>query len=270
MELSSILVINLLIGVFAGVLAGMFGIGGGVVIVPALILFAGFSITQANGTSLAALLLPVAIFAVISYYRAGYINIRISLLIACGLFLGVYFGSEIALTIPTNFLKLFYSIFLLYVSYSFFNPKEFWKKHILRQNIISESPPKEISDSKYPIYIYLIIGIFAGILSGMFGIGGGLIIVPVLMSLLKFDTKKAIGTSLGALLLPVGLPGVLVYYNAGDLNLGYAIPVAIGLLIGAIFGAKITISLPSIIVKRVYSLFLIIMSLSFIWNSFGN
>jgi hypothetical protein len=261
--MDNVFIINLVIGAIAGILAGMFGIGGGVVIVPALILLSGFTLVQANGTSLAALLLPVGVLAVISYYREGLINIRISLYVACGLALGVIAGSYIALHIPVNILRIFYGIFLIYVCWSFTKPLAIWKKYI-RKEIAVEAVRPEKSHKDYKFYFFPAIGILAGILSGMFGIGGGLVIVPVLIAFLHFDTKKAIGTSLGALLLPVTFPGVMMYYQAGHLELGYALPVAIGLVVGAFFGAKITIGLSSAIVKRIYSIFLFIMALNFI------
>lgn len=265
--MSDVFLINLAIGAVAGVLAGMFGIGGGAVIVPALIIFSNFTLKQANGTSLAALLLPVGILAVIEYYRAGLINIKVSALVACGLLTGVIFGSMIALDLPTQILKICYGVFLLYVSYSFMNPKKMFIKYILRRDIPDIEKPKIEKKDKTPFYWLLLVGVIAGVLSGLFGIGGGLVIVPFLMKVLKFSTKKAAGTSLGALMLPVGLPGVLLYYNAGQLNIGSAIPVALGLLVGAIFGAKLTIAMPSTVVKRVYAIFLLIMSINFFWGS---
>jgi uncharacterized membrane protein YfcA len=265
--MSEVFLINLAIGIVAGVLAGMFGIGGGAVIVPALIIFSNFTLKQANGTSLAALLLPVGILAVIEYYRAGLINIRVSALVSCGLLIGVIFGSMIALDLPTQILKICYGIFLLYVSYSFMNPREMWYKLILRKDLPDNGKPDKNIRTNVPLYWFLIVGTIAGVLAGLFGIGGGLVIVPFLIKFLNFSTKKAAGTSLGALMLPVGLPGVLLYYNAGQLDIGYAIPVALGLLIGAIFGAKITIAMPSTVVKRVYAVFLLIMSINFFWGS---
>ncbi len=257
------LIINLLIGLIAGVMAGMFGIGGGVVIVPALILLSGFSIVTANGTSLAALLLPVGILAVISYYKAGLIDIKVSGLVAFGLIIGVIIGSHIALNIPLTSLKFIYGLFLLYVSWNFMKPVELWRKYIRKEEIKPEEK-KEISHTDYKLYFFPLVGVVAGVLSGLFGIGGGLVIVPVLIAFLGMDTKRAVGTSLGALLLPVTLPGVLIYYNAGQLNVSYAVMVASGLVLGALIGAKITISLPSLTVKRIYSLFLLFMGLNFI------
>ena len=258
--------INLIIGILAGILAGLFGIGGGVVIVPALIFLSGFTLIQANGTSLVVLLLPVGILAVISYYREKLIDIKASGYLAIGLFLGVAFGSLIAINLPTNLLKTFYGIFLLYVSWNFMKPVELFQRKILKIEpkpvIINEKPVKK----NLPYIFLIIVGIFAGVLSGMFGIGGGLVIVPILIGFLKFDTKKAVGTSLGALLLPVGLPGVIIYRQAEHINYMYALPVAIGVLIGALIGARISISLSSKLVKRIYSVFLLIMGIYFIFR----
>ena len=97
-------VVLLVIGLVAGIMAGMFGIGGGIVMVPALITIMGFSIVQANGTSLAALMLPVGIFAVITYYKNNLINIKVASFFAFGLFIGVYFGAKLALNVPINLL----------------------------------------------------------------------------------------------------------------------------------------------------------------------
>ena len=108
------------------------------------------------------------------------------------------------------------------------------------------------------------VGLVAGVASGMFGIGGGAVIVPALVVLLKFDQKLAVGTSLGALLGPVGVPAVLNFSNEGVLNLEIGLLVAVGLLFGAIFGARIALGLPSKTIKRMYGVFLLLVALRFI------
>ena len=90
----------------------------------------------------------------------------------------------------------------------------------------------------------------------MFGIGGGLIIVPALIYLLKFRALEAIGTSLAALVPPAGLLGALEYYRNGYVNARYALLIATGLLVGAYFGAKIMMPLPPGVVRRIYAVFL--------------
>jgi hypothetical protein len=106
----------------------------------------------------------------------------------------------------------------------------------------------------------LCLGLVAGILSGLFGIGGGLVIVPALVLIFGFDQKTATGTSLFALLLPVGLLGVIDYYQRGQANLKFGLLIAPGLLIGALIGAKITRGFSDLTLKRIYAGFLVIVA----------
>ncbi|HEX6575438.1 MAG TPA: sulfite exporter TauE/SafE family protein [Gemmatimonadaceae bacterium] len=104
------------VGLLAGVLSGLFGIGGGVVIVPSLIILAGFVPIKATGTSLGALLLPVGALGAIEYYRKGNLDIRASLLIALGLFLGAWVGAKIAMHLTPVQLKRAFAIFLVVIA----------------------------------------------------------------------------------------------------------------------------------------------------------
>ncbi len=103
----------------------------------------------------------------------------------------------------------------------------------------------------------LALGFVAGILSGMFGIGGGLVIVPALVLFFGISQKAATGTSMFALLWPVGLLGVFAYYRAGQLSIFHGAWIAVGLFLGAYLGAQLTLSLPTVAVKRLYALFLV-------------
>ena len=104
------------IGLLAGVLSGLFGIGGGVVIVPALIMLAGFAPIKATGTSLGALLLPVGALGAFEYYRKGNLDIRAALLVALGLFLGAWVGAKIAQQFTPVQLKRAFAVFLVLVA----------------------------------------------------------------------------------------------------------------------------------------------------------
>ena len=109
----------------------------------------------------------------------------------------------------------------------------------------------------------LIIGLVAGISSGLFGIGGGVIIVPLLLYLFNFTQQTATATSLVALLLPVGILGVWNYYRAGamqidNIKLGFVI--ACGMFIGTMLGSKIAIGLQSVTLTRLFSVFLVIVA----------
>lgn len=103
------------IGIGAGILSGLFGIGGGLVIVPALMLFAGFSQLSANGTSLAVLMVPVGLAAVINYYNNGNVNIRAALIIAASFFIAAAFSSYFVQKINPFFLRIAFGMVMITV-----------------------------------------------------------------------------------------------------------------------------------------------------------
>jgi len=105
--------------------------------------------------------------------------------------------------------------------------------------------------------LFLAIGLAAGVLSGLFGIGGGLVIIPALVLLMHMDQHTAQGTSLGALLLPVGLLGFLSYYRHGHVHLMGALFIALGLFLGAWVGGVIANALPVRTLSRLFALFLL-------------
>jgi uncharacterized protein len=113
----------------------------------------------------------------------------------------------------------------------------------------------------------LVLGGMAGIFSGMFGIGGGLVIVPTLIVVFELDPKTAVGTSLFALLLPTGLLGVLEYWRRGEMRLVPGILIALGLFCGAYLGARLTGVMSAASMKRVYAAFLIVVAIYFFWSS---
>lgn len=115
LTITSVLLL-ILIGVLAGVMSGFVGIGGGLVIVPGLVYLLGFTQMQAQGTSLAVLLLPVGILAVWNYHKAGTIDISAALLIACAFVIGGYIGSKYALKLPEYKVKFVFGLFMLYVA----------------------------------------------------------------------------------------------------------------------------------------------------------
>jgi uncharacterized protein len=103
-----------------------------------------------------------------------------------------------------------------------------------------------------------LIGLAGGVLSGLFGIGGGLVIVPALIVLLGMTAKQAAGTSLAALLLPVGIFGALEYWRAGQVDVRVAAILALGLLIGAFIGARVAIGLPNELIQRAFGVLLVL------------
>jgi uncharacterized protein len=113
----------ILIGILGGISGGLFGIGGGIVLVPAMILLLGFSQHKAQGTSLLALLLPVGIFGVIEYNKAGNVDLRNGLFIALGFLGGNYLGSKVSLAMDELLLRRCFAGFLVLVAIQLFLKK---------------------------------------------------------------------------------------------------------------------------------------------------
>jgi len=115
------------------------------------------------------------------------------------------------------------------------------------------------------ILIIIVIGIAAGILSGLVGVGGGIIIVPALVYFVGFSQKTAQGTSLGLILLPVGILGVLQYYKQGHIDLKVVWILAAGFLIGGFLGSKIALNLSQETVKKIFATLMIVIAIKMLF-----
>lgn len=113
----------------------------------------------------------------------------------------------------------------------------------------------------FDILIYSLIGIFAGILSGLFGIGGGIIIIPSLVFFMGFTQLKAQGTSLIAMLPPVGILAFIQYYKKGNTNILAGIVICIAMLISAKFGGQLANMLPMSVMKKAFGVFIILVGI---------
>ena len=109
--------------------------------------------------------------------------------------------------------------------------------------------------------LFIAIGLGAGVLAGMFGIGGGIVIGPALILLARFQPQMATGTSLGALLLPVGALGAWEYYRRDDLNIVASAWIALGLFLGAWVVARIAQSLSGPQLQKAFAVFLVIIAI---------
>lgn len=112
MELGTLLIL-IAIGLVAGIFSGIVGLGGGIIIIPALIYILGLSQKEAQGTSLALMLPPIGLLAAINYYKAGAINLKFALVIALAFLIGGYLGSKVALSLTDQTLKKIFAFALL-------------------------------------------------------------------------------------------------------------------------------------------------------------
>jgi hypothetical protein len=115
------------------------------------------------------------------------------------------------------------------------------------------------------IFLYLLLGLVAGILSGLIGIGGGILIVPVLVLLFSFSQHQAQGTSLAVLLLPIGLLAVWTYYKAGHVNIQAGALIAAGFFIGGLIGAKIAVGISDELLNKIFGVALLLIAIKMIF-----
>jgi uncharacterized membrane protein YfcA len=109
--------------------------------------------------------------------------------------------------------------------------------------------------------LLMLLGVLGGVVSGLFGVGGAIVIVPGLVLIAKMSQHTAHGTSLAALAIPLGIVvGALQYYKRGQVNLPVAAVVAVGLVIGAYFGARLAGTVSDVMLRRVFGAFLLLVS----------
>jgi uncharacterized membrane protein YfcA len=113
----------------------------------------------------------------------------------------------------------------------------------------------------------LILGLAAGVLSSMVGIGGGIVIVPVLVFVFAVDQKLAQGTSLAMLLPPIGLLAVVNYYKAGYVDFKVAAILILSFIVGSYFGSKVALNLEETTLKRIFGVFLLLLAIRYLFYS---
>lgn len=217
-----------LLGALTGLLSGLFGIGGDVVLVPMLTIFLGFQQRLAAGTSVAAIL-PAAIVGGIGYAVQGNVDWMAAVLLAVGIVIGAQIGSYLLAKVPTGFLRWMFMVFLLGVVVSL------W--------FVVPQREAEIEMTLFLGAGLVALGLVTGVLSGLLGVGGGVIVVPALMFFFGSNDLVAKGTSL-IMLIPGSISGTLGNFKRRNVDLRSAIilGVAASLLspLGSVFATKIT------------------------------
>ena len=115
------------------------------------------------------------------------------------------------------------------------------------------------------IILYIIVGLTAGILSGLLGIGGGIILVPALVYLFGLTQHQAQGTTLALMVPPIGLLAALKYYQQGNVKLTIAVFICLGFFIGGLFGASFASKINDVILKRIFGLVMLVVSIKMIF-----
>ena len=117
------------------------------------------------------------------------------------------------------------------------------------------------------ILILLAVGLGSGILSGLFGVGGGILIVPSLVFFLGLTQHQAQGTSIGLMLLPIGILAAYNYHQTGNLNIKYGLIIAAAFVVGGYLGSKLSLGLDEVLVKRLFGFLMLVVALKYIFFS---
>lgn len=235
----------LLLGFVVGFSSAALGIGGGITMVPVLTLLYKLDIKKAVGISLVTIV-PVALFGAVTYFilESSYVRIFVALLIIVGSVTGAKYGTTIANKISSNILSKIFSVLLVLIGLKLIG--------VFDIPIVPDS-----NSTFYPLLVVL--GLIAGLSSAMFGIGGGVIMVPLLNLFFGLTIHESIATSL-TVIIPTTIAGAVFHNKLNGISkseIKFLIPTA---LIGAVVGALTASNLPSATLKFIFGLFLILCS----------
>jgi uncharacterized membrane protein YfcA len=244
-------------GAAGGTLSGLFGVGGGFVMVPLLAVFLGLDQHRAQGATLAVIAMPVGLPGIFQYIKKGIEwDIRIVGYVIVG-FLGcVSLGSSMANMVPSMPLRIGFMGFLVCVAfYGWFR-----KENSLGMMGQGASQGVGLPRSESLILPSLVIGVLGGITSGLTGLGGAVVMIPLLIHWFRMPQHQAQLTSLLILLPPIGMPGVIIYAKAqGGLPWLAVAGAVLGFDLGSYIGARMANRLSEAKLKRVHSLVLLAM-----------
>jgi uncharacterized membrane protein YfcA len=213
----------LLVGLAAGFLSGMFGVGGGILIVPGLVLVAKMDQRIAHGTSLAAVL-PISAASLVTYWSHDHVDWRVSGCLAIGALMGAVLGTKLLNVLPHRTLAVAFAGILLVTAVRLFLPLDSGVRGVLNLGTIAA---------------LIAIGVATGILAGLLGVGGGVVMVPAMMMLLHLPAAVAKGTSV-AVIIPTSLMGTYRNRTKKNVDLRAAAIVGLGGIPSAIVGGWIS------------------------------
>jgi uncharacterized membrane protein YfcA len=238
--------LGILIGFVSGVLAGLFGVGGGIVMTPGIQVLMGTSPIVALATPLP-VIFPTALTGAATYRRAGEVDTRaVAWMVGPGI-AGAVVGAWFTRIIDTHLLLVVTAILLAYQAVA-----------ILRG---AGTSARAAARTGTPL-AYAATGLLAGLVSGLLGIGGGLVMVPVLAGVLGMPLKRALGTSLLAIVVLV-IPGTIVHTALGHIDWAVFVVVTIGAVPGARAGARFALGTKERTLRLLVGSFLLVVAIAY-------
>lgn len=242
-----------LISIATATASALVGLGGGLLLIPFLVLLFDLPLKVVAGTMLFAMV-PYTIVATLKNMRNGFINYRIGLTMETGSILGVIAGAHFSHLLPDYVLKSFFIVVVLYLLLTLQIPKDSPYNYVARMfRALNFLPPRigktAGSAEKLSASALALIGSIAGVFSGMLGIGGGFLKTPVLIVGVGLPAKTAVGTALFMILI-TALFGASTHGILGDIHYPIAIAITLGMMIGAWLGTTILKTQPDQRIKK--------------------
>ena len=235
-----------LVGIVSGILSGLFGVGGGIVMTPGIQVLLGAAPIVALATPLP-VIFPTAITGAARYRRAGELDVRAALWMASTGLGASALGAALTDTLPTHLLLVITAALLAWQSIG-----------VLRG---AGRGPREAGRAQTPA-AFATIGFVAGFVSGLLGIGGGIVMVPLMAGWLGMPLKRALGTSLAAIVLLV-VPGTIVHTLLGHIDWGLFVVLALGAIPGARVGAGLALGARERTLRLLVGGFMLLVALAY-------
>jgi uncharacterized protein len=242
------------LGLAVGIMVGFMGIGGGVVLVPAMVHLLHMDQHTSQGTSLFMQLPPLGLGALLMYWKNKQVDLRAGVACALGMLLGGYFGSKMAIHLSSKNLRELFGLFLIVAASVLWHGPA--SPTIVRREMNSSSPMRVLQIS--------LMACVVGVAGGMFGLGGGVLLVPLLVIVFGFDQHCAQGTSLVALVPPTGLLAFLNYASTGQVRWTVGLWLMPGVFFGAMAGSKLAQRFSPNGLRRVVAVLIVVIG---IWET---
>ncbi|MCA1729912.1 MAG: sulfite exporter TauE/SafE family protein [Actinobacteria bacterium] len=231
------------LGVVGGVLAGAAGVGGGIVFVPTLVYVAGWDIKEAVAASLVIIIFSSIAGTIRNQRGEDPVDWRTTAILSSTVAPATLIGVYVASVSPETVVQVVFAIILLALAYP----------------TARDRPDVDPNAKKLPIPLVLLAGIFIGALSGLVGVGGGVVMVPLMMLGMGLKTKRAVSTSL-AVIMFAGIVGSIGYIATGFSDLLSLPPLILGSMVGAWIGVRLRERLPEKAVRRGFAGFMVIVA----------
>ena len=250
-------------GFLIGTVASMVGVGGGVFIVPLLTLLCGFSTSEAVGTSLATIIFT-SLASTANYSRQKRIYYKTGLVLAITTVPGAYLGAYLTEIIQERLLGLIFGAFLFFVALRMiFKLNLFKSEHSDTEKRHAIDSECSLFERKNKVLVGVVLGFFGGLSSGLLGIGGGSLMVPIMVLAMGMPMHITVATSMFTMIF-TSTSGVIEHFRLDHINIEYAFLLVLGTIFGAQLGAYASKRISGRNLRRIFGLVLIIVSIRMI------